>query len=107
MLLKLSPLFEHFNSVLLFILLIGSLGSLFGSLTGLIENDIKGIIAYSTKSQLGYMIIAIGLCQYYISIKHLIMHAFFKSLLFLCAGAIIHQLNDQQDIRKIGNIKNF
>ena len=68
MLLKLSPLFEHFNSVLLFILLIGSLGSLFGSLTGLIENDIKGIIAYSTKSQLGYMIIAIGLCQYYISI---------------------------------------
>ncbi len=107
MLLKLSPLFEHLNNVLLFILLIGSLGSLFGSQAGLIENDIKGIIAYSTMSQLGYMIIAIGLSQYYISIKHLIMHAFFKSLLFLCAGAIIHAINDQQDIRKKGNIRNI
>jgi NADH:ubiquinone oxidoreductase subunit 5 (subunit L)/multisubunit Na+/H+ antiporter MnhA subunit len=58
-------------------------------------------------SQLGYMIIAIGLSQYYISIKHLIMHAFFKSLLFLCAGAIIHAINDQQDIRKKGNIRNI
>jgi proton-translocating NADH-quinone oxidoreductase chain L len=99
-----SFLFEMSPIILNFIVIIGSLTALFASTTGLFQNDIKKVIAYSTCSQLGYMIFACGLSGYDIGIFHLFNHAFFKALLFLAAGAIIHSLNDEQDMRKMGNL---
>jgi NADH-ubiquinone oxidoreductase chain 5 len=83
---------------------LGSLTALLGAACGLVENDIKKIIAFSTSSQLGYMIVACGISQYSLALFHLINHAFFKSLLFLSAGAFIHAVIDQQDIRKMGSL---
>ena len=78
-----------------------------GAACGLLENDIKKVIAHSTTSQLGYMMIAIGTSQYNIALFHLINHAFFKALLFLSAGAVLHAINDEQDIRKMGGLVLF
>lgn len=104
---KCSFMFEFAELVLIFISIVGALTSFFGASVGLIQYDIKKIIAYSTCSQLGLMFVACGLSAYSISYFHLINHAFFKALLFLCAGSIIHSLNDEQDIRKMGGLKNI
>jgi NADH-ubiquinone oxidoreductase chain 5 len=89
---------------LFFITLIGVFTAFFSSTIGLFQNDIKKIIAYSTCSQLGYMVFACGLSNYSLSLFHLTNHAFFKALLFLSAGSIIHALSDEQDIRKYGGL---
>lgn len=101
LLIRISPILELTSGVGIFILIIGSFSAILGASCSLLETDIKKIIAYSTTSQLGYMFIACGISQYQIAIFHLINHAFFKALLFLSAGAVIHSINDEQDIRKI------
>jgi NADH-ubiquinone oxidoreductase chain 5 len=99
-----SFLFESIPSLLIWISFFGSLTTFFGSSVGLFQYDIKKIIAYSTCSQLGYMFLACGLSSYYNSMYHLINHAFFKALLFLTAGYIIHSLSNEQDFRKMGGL---
>ena len=101
---RISPLLEFSSISLKIIIWLGSLGALFGAACGKIDNDIKRVIAKSTISQLGYKIVAIGLSQYNLAIFHLFTHAFFKSLLFLASGAILHALMDNQDIRKKGSL---
>jgi NADH-ubiquinone oxidoreductase chain 5 len=102
-----SFIFDHINNVLHFISVIGALTSIYASTTGLVQNDIKRVIAYSTCSQLGYMVFACGLSNYSVGIFHLTNHAFFKALLFLSAGSVIHAVNDEQDMRKMGGLKNL
>jgi len=99
-----SPIFEFIPNILMIMVLIGSLTTFLGATIGMLQNDIKKIIAYSTCSQLGYMCLACGVSNYFGSFFHLINHAFFKALLFLSAGALIHSLYDEQDIRKMGNL---
>jgi NADH-ubiquinone oxidoreductase chain 5 len=102
-----SPLFEYAPTVLIFITLIGAITAFFAATTGMVQNDLKRVIAYSTCSQLGYMIFACGISNYSISMFHLMNHAFFKALLFLSAGSVIHALNDEQDMRKMGGLINI
>ena len=102
-----SYLFEFSPFVLNLIMFIGASTAFFASTTGLFQNDIKKVIAYSTCSQLGYMIFACGLSEYEVGIFHLSNHAFFKALLFLGAGSIIHAVSDEQDMRKMGGLKNL
>lgn len=104
LLLKLSTLFLISGLILKIIIIIGSTTALFGATTGAAQTDIKKIIAFSTCSQLGYMVTSCGLGQFNIAFFHLITHAFFKSLLFLSAGTIIHTFSGEQDIRKIGSL---
>ncbi len=99
-----SPLFEYSDVSKDLIILIGASTAFFAATVGLVQNDIKKIIAYSTCSQLGYMFFAAGVGAYHIAIFHLFTHAFFKALLFLCAGSVIHSLNEEQDITKMGGI---
>ena len=101
---RLSPIIENSPSSLIIISFIGVLTSFFAATIGLFQNDLKKIIAYSTCSQLGYMVFICGLSNYSLSIFHLANHAFFKALLFLSAGSLIHSLNDEQDIRKYGGL---
>ena len=107
LLMRSSPLIEYSNTVLLLCLWIGAITTVFSSLIGLFQQDIKKVIAYSTMSQLGMMVIAIGLSSYNIAIFHLVNHAFYKGLLFLGAGAVIHAVADNQDFRKYGGLKSF
>jgi NADH-ubiquinone oxidoreductase chain 5 len=100
-----SYLFEFSPFVLNIIILIGSATAFFASTTGLFQNDMKKVIAYSTCSQLGYMIFACGLSSYEVGMFHLSNHAFFKALLFLGAGSVIHALSDEQDMRKMGGVR--
>ncbi|MEL0103226.1 MAG: NADH-quinone oxidoreductase subunit L [Gammaproteobacteria bacterium] len=104
---RLSPLYELTDDVLLFILYVGSLTAFLLGLVALVQNDIKRIIAYSTISQLGYMTAALGASLYSLAMFHLITHAFFKALLFLCAGSIIIKCHHEQDIRKIGGLRKY
>ena len=107
LLIRSSPLIEYSSTVLLICLWLGAVTTVFSSLIGLFQQDIKKIIAYSTMSQLGMMVIAIGLSSYNIAIFHLINHAFYKGLLFLGAGAVIHAVADNQDLRKYGGLVSF
>jgi len=107
LLIRISPILEYSNSALLIITLIGSTTAFFAATCGLLQNDLKRIIAFSTISQLGYMMMAIGLSQYNVALMHTVNHAFFKALLFLGAGAVIHAFSDQQDIRKMGGLLKF
>jgi NADH-ubiquinone oxidoreductase chain 5 len=102
-----SFIYEHVPNVLEYVTIIGALTAFFASTTGLVQNDLKRVIAYSTCSQLGYMIFACGLSNYSVGIFHLSNHAFFKALLFLSAGSVIHAINDEQDMRKMGGLKNL
>jgi proton-translocating NADH-quinone oxidoreductase chain L len=102
-----SHLFEHSQLALNFIMFIGSATAFFASTTGLFQNDMKRVIAYSTCSQLGYMVFACGLSSYEVGIFHLSNHAFFKALLFLGAGSVIHAVADEQDMRKMGGLRNL
>ena len=104
---RLSPLYVLAEDVSIFILYVGSVTAFFLGLVALVQNDIKRIIAYSTISQLGYMTAALGASLYSLAIFHLITHAFFKALLFLCAGSIIIKCHHEQDIRKIGGLRKF
>ncbi len=99
-----SPIFEFSQFTLNFIAIIGMLTALFAASVALVQNDIKKIIAYSTCSQLGYMFFATGIGAYHVAIFHLFTHAFFKALLFLGSGSVIHAFNDEQDIRKMGGV---
>jgi NADH-ubiquinone oxidoreductase chain 5 len=107
LLIRISPILEFSESALLIITLIGSSTAFFAATCGLLQNDLKRIIAFSTISQLGYMMMAIGLSQYNVALMHTVNHAFFKALLFLGAGAVIHSFADQQDIRKMGGLIKF
>jgi NADH-ubiquinone oxidoreductase chain 5 len=107
LLIRSSPLIEYSAVVLAICLWLGATTTVFSSLIGLFQQDIKKIIAYSTMSQLGMMVIAIGLSSYNVAIFHLINHAFYKGLLFLGAGAVIHAVVDNQDLRKYGGLISF
>jgi len=104
LLIRCSFLFEYSTIALFVILIIGGITSLFGASTALLQNDIKKIIAFSTTSQLGYMAFSCGLSSYNLAFFHLINHAFFKSLLFLSAGSVIHAVSNDQDLRKFGGL---
>ena len=104
LIIRCSPIIEFAPNILILITFIGSLTAFFAATTGLFQNDLKKVIAYSTCSQLGYMVFACGLSNYNISMFHLINHAYFKALLFLSAGSIIHALCDEQDMRKMGGL---
>ena len=101
---RMSPLMEYAPVALGFVTFIGASTALFAATIGCAQNDIKRVIAYSTCSQLGYMFVAAGVGAYQVSIFHLITHAFFKALLFLGAGSVIHAMSDEQDMRKMGGI---
>ncbi len=101
---RMSPLMDGAPGALNFVLFIGGTTCLFAATIACVQTDIKRVIAYSTCSQLGYMFIAAGATAYQASIFHLITHAFFKALLFLCAGSVIHAMSDEQDMRKMGGI---
>tara|TARA_Y100001960_G_scaffold88834_1_gene95219 strand:- start:11293 stop:13266 length:1974 start_codon:yes stop_codon:yes gene_type:complete len=101
---RMSPLFELSVTTLNFILVIGSITALFMGLLGLVQNDIKRVVAYSTLSQLGYMTVALGASAYAAAMFHLVTHAFFKALLFLAAGAVIIVMHHEQDMRKMGGL---
>jgi NADH-ubiquinone oxidoreductase chain 5 len=107
LLMRSSPLIEYSSTILLLCLWLGGITTVFSSLVGLFQQDIKKVIAYSTMSQLGMMVIAIGLSSYNIALFHLINHAFYKGLLFLGAGAVIHAMADNQDFRKYGGLISF
>jgi NADH-ubiquinone oxidoreductase chain 5 len=104
LLMRASPLIEYSSTVLILCLWVGAITTVFSSLIGLFQQDIKKVIAYSTMSQLGMMVIAIGLSSYNIALFHLVNHAFYKGLLFLGAGAVIHAVADNQDFRKYGGL---
>lgn len=100
-----SPLFEYTSSILSLVTIVGACTAFFAATVGLLQNDLKRVIAYSTCSQLGYMVFACGLSNYSVGVFHLVNHAFFKALLFLGAGSIIHAVADEQDMRKMGGLK--
>jgi NADH-quinone oxidoreductase subunit L len=101
---RLSPLFEYSETALTVVTVVGASTAIFAATIGCVQNDIKKVIAYSTCSQLGYMFFALGVSAYSAGIFHLMTHAYFKSLLFLGAGSVIHAMSDEQDMRKMGGI---
>ncbi|MER2534664.1 MAG: NADH-quinone oxidoreductase subunit L [Rhizobiaceae bacterium] len=105
MLARLSPLFELSMTALTVVTFIGAITAFFAATVGLVQNDIKRVIAYSTCSQLGYMFVALGMGFYSAAIFHLFTHAFFKALLFLGSGSVIHAMSDEQDMRRMGGIR--
>jgi NADH-ubiquinone oxidoreductase chain 5 len=107
LMIRCSALFENSESVLTIVSIVGSITAFFAASVGLFQNDLKRVIAYSTCSQLGYMVFIIGLSNYSVSLFHVANHAVFKALLFLSAGCIIHGLADEQDLRKMGGLMNI
>ena len=101
---RLSPLFELAPVALQVVTLVGAVTAFFAATVGLVQNDIKRVVAYSTCSQLGYMFVACGVGAYAAGIFHLFTHAFFKALLFLGAGSVIHAMHHEQDMRKMGGL---
>ena len=104
---RMSPLFELSDTALSFVTVIGATTALFMAFLGIVQNDIKRVVAYSTLSQLGYMTVALGVSAYSAAIFHLMTHAFFKALLFLCAGSVIIALHHEQDLRKMGGLRRY
>jgi len=104
---RMSPLYELSTTALSVVLVIGAITALFMGFLGMIQNDIKRVVAYSTLSQLGYMTVALGTSAYSVAIFHLMTHAFFKALLFLAAGSVIIAMHHEQDIRKMGNLRRY
>ncbi len=104
---RMSPLYELSQTALSFVIVIGAITALFMGLLGIVQNDIKRVVAYSTLSQLGYMVVALGASAYATGIFHLMTHAFFKALLFLAAGSVIIAMHHEQDITKMGGLKKY
>ncbi|WP_374584999.1 NADH-quinone oxidoreductase subunit L [Ideonella dechloratans] len=104
---RMSPLFELSDAALNFVLVIGSITALFMGFLGIIQNDIKRVVAYSTLSQLGYMTVALGVSAYNVAVFHLMTHAFFKALLFLGAGSVIIGMHHDQDMRNMGGLRKY
>jgi len=104
---RMSPLFELTTTALSFVLVIGAITAFFMGLIGMVQNDIKRVVAYSTLSQLGYMTVALGASAYSAAVFHLMTHAFFKALLFLAAGSVIIAMHHEQDMRKMGGLKKY
>ena len=104
---RMSPLFELSDTALSFVTVIGATTALFMAFLGIVQNDIKRVVAYSTLSQLGYMTVALGVSAYSAAIFHLMTHAFFKALLFLGAGSVIIALHHEQDLRKMGGLRKY
>ena len=104
---RMSPLFELSDTALSFVLIIGSITALFMGFLGIIQNDIKRVVAYSTLSQLGYMTVALGVSAYSVAVFHLMTHAFFKALLFLGAGSVIMGMHHDQDMRNMGGLRKY
>ena len=104
---RMSPLFELSDTALSFIMIIGGITALFMGFLGIIQNDIKRVVAYSTLSQLGYMTVALGASAYSVAVFHLMTHAFFKALLFLAAGSVIMGMHHNQDIRWMGGVRKY
>ncbi len=104
---RMSPLFELSDTALSFVMVIGAITALFMGFLGIIQNDIKRVVAYSTLSQLGYMTVALGASAYSVAIFHLMTHAFFKALLFLAAGSVIIAMHHDQDIRNMGGLRKY
>jgi NADH-ubiquinone oxidoreductase chain 5 len=107
LLLRSSPILEYSPTALLILTFIGSTTAFVAATSGLVQNDLKRIVAFSTISQLGYMMMAVGLSQYNVALFHVINHSFFKALLFLASGSIIHSAADQQDVRRLGGLIKF
>lgn len=103
-LIRCSPLFEYSSEVLILVTIMGALTAFFAGTVGIFQNDLKRVIAYSTCSQLGYMVFSCGLSNYAVGMFHLMNHACFKALLFLSAGSVIHALSDEQDMRRMGGL---
>jgi len=104
---RMSPLFELSDTALSFVMTIGAITALFMGFLGIVQNDIKRVVAYSTLSQLGYMTVALGASAYSVAIFHLMTHAFFKALLFLAAGSVIIGMHHDQDIRNMGGLRKY
>ena len=104
---RMSPLFELSDAALSFVMVIGAITALFMGFLGIIQNDIKRVVAYSTLSQLGYMTVALGASAYSVAVFHLMTHAFFKALLFLAAGSVIMGVHHNQDIRWMGGLRKY
>ena len=104
---RMSPLFELSDTALSFVMVIGAITALFMGFLGIIQNDIKRVVAYSTLSQLGYMTVALGVSAYSVAVFHLMTHAFFKALLFLGAGSVIIGMHHDQDIRNMGGLRKY
>src|SRR5271165_2730973 len=104
---RMSPLFELSDTALSFVTIIGAITALFMGFLGIVQNDIKRVVAYSTLSQLGYMTVALGVSAYSAAIFHLMTHAFFKALLFLAAGSVIMAMHHEQDMRKMGGLRKY
>ncbi len=104
---RMSPLFELSEAALSFVIVIGAITALFMGFLGIVQNDIKRVVAYSTLSQLGYMTVALGASAYSVAIFHLMTHAFFKALLFLAAGSVIIGLHHDQDLRNMGGLRKY
>ncbi len=102
---RLSPVFALSETALMVVILVGAFTAFFAATVGLVQNDIKRVVAYSTCSQLGYMFVALGVGAYSVAIFHLFTHAFFKALLFLGSGSVIHAVSDEQDMRKMGGLR--
>ncbi len=102
---RLSPIFALSETALAVVILVGAITAFFAATVGLVQNDIKRVVAYSTCSQLGYMFVALGVGAYPVAIFHLFTHAFFKALLFLGSGSVIHAVSDEQDMRKMGGLR--
>lgn len=104
MIIRCSALFEYAPTTLAIVTFVGAMTAFFAATSGMLQNDLKKVIAYSTCSQLGYMVFACGLSHYSVSLFHVMNHAFFKALLFLSAGAVIHSMADEQDMRRMGGL---
>jgi len=104
---RMSPLFEFSETALAFVMIAGAITALFMGLIGIVQNDIKRVVAYSTLSQLGYMTVALGVSAYSAGVFHLMTHAFFKALLFLAAGSVIIAMHHEQDMRKMGGLRKY
>ncbi|MCW0438058.1 NADH-quinone oxidoreductase subunit L [Xanthomonas sacchari] len=104
---RMSPLFELSQTALNFVLVVGATTAFFTGLIGIVQNDIKRVVAYSTLSQLGYMTVALGVSAYSAAVFHLMTHAFFKALLFLAAGSVIIGMHHEQDMRKMGGLRKY